>query len=96
MDLESFRDTTSPYFLMLPNKEQATQHLQNRGVGLSKPVVCYDSQNGMWAARGMFILRALGFKDVKVLDGSLKAWADRKTESGDAKGNDTDFNIVMN
>ena len=45
------RDTTSPYPNMMPNKEQITSHLQNIGVGLDKPVVCYDTLDGRWAAR---------------------------------------------
>jgi thiosulfate/3-mercaptopyruvate sulfurtransferase len=64
---------------------------------LDTPVVCYDTLDGKWAARAQFVLTTWGFKDVRILNGGLKAWGDRKTESGESrKPNDKDFNFTYN
>ena len=68
--------------------------MKNLGVGLSKPIVCYDTQNGIWATRAAFTLNAHGHPDVRVLDGGLTFWqaSGKPVESGAvAKGNDTNF-----
>jgi thiosulfate/3-mercaptopyruvate sulfurtransferase len=47
---------------------------QLRGVELSTPVVVYDEQSGMRAARAFWFLEYFGHPDVKVLDGGFGAW----------------------
>ena len=44
------------------------------GVGNDKPVLCYDRQDGKWAARTAFTLLTYNFTNVKILDGGLEAW----------------------
>ncbi len=70
---------------MMPKEALVNSHLANLGVGLDNKIVCYDRQDNKWATRGAFILKAWGFVDVKVLDGGLKSWGDRPTESGESK-----------
>ena len=80
---------------MLPNQTQVTEHLSKLGVGLSKPVVCYDQGNGMWSCRAAFVLKVWGFDEVSVLDGGFSGWGDHQVESGEGNvGNDTNFNFV--
>jgi len=47
---------------------------QLRGVEQSTPVVVYDEQSGMRAARAFWFLEYFGHPDVKVLDGGFGAW----------------------
>ena len=96
LDLANLRDTTNPYPNMMPNKDQILSHLQNLGVGLDTPVVCYDVTDGRTAARANFVLTTWGFKNARILDGGLKAWGERACESGESnKGNDKDFNLTF-
>jgi thiosulfate/3-mercaptopyruvate sulfurtransferase len=94
LTLSDLCDKSSPYFLMMPHKDTVVAHMTNLGVGLSKPIVCYDTQNGIWATRAAFTLNAHGHPDVRVLDGGLIFWqaSGKPVESGSvAKGNDTNF-----
>lgn len=60
------------------------------GIGPDTPVVVYDRQGGMMAARAWWLLRWLGHHDVAVLDGGMGAWqaAGREVESGPSPRND--------
>jgi thiosulfate/3-mercaptopyruvate sulfurtransferase len=46
-----------------------------RGVTPDRPVVVYEQDAGMCAARAFWFLEYLGHPDVRVLDGGLGAWA---------------------
>jgi thiosulfate/3-mercaptopyruvate sulfurtransferase len=51
------------------------EHLfASRGVAADLPVVVYDDQSGMRAARAFWFLEYFGHNDVRVLDGGYKAW----------------------
>lgn len=63
-------------------------------MGSSKPVICYDQSNNINASRAAFVLKTYGFKDVKVLNGGLKAWGDRATEAGEVKY--ADDSLILN
>jgi thiosulfate/3-mercaptopyruvate sulfurtransferase len=79
---------------MMPKEDHVRTHLSNIGVGLDKPVVCYDRTDNKFATRAAYVLKAWGFDNVKILDGGLKAWGDRPTESGESnKGSGTNFNF---
>ena len=50
-------------------------HLFNlRGVDASTPIVVYDEQSGMRAARAFWFLEYFGHGQVRVLDGGFTAW----------------------
>lgn len=50
-------------------------HVLNlRGVNSSRPVVVYDEQSGMRAARAFWFLEYLGHPHVQMLDGGFGAW----------------------
>ena len=50
-------------------------HILNlRGVDARTPVVVYDEQSGLRAARAFWFLEYLGHPDVRVLDGGFSAW----------------------
>jgi thiosulfate/3-mercaptopyruvate sulfurtransferase len=46
-----------------------------RGVAPERPVVVYESDSGMRAARAFWLLEYLGHPNVRVLDGGITAWA---------------------
>jgi thiosulfate/3-mercaptopyruvate sulfurtransferase len=58
----------------LPSREAAAAWMFSLGIAPGRPVVVYDRQNGMFAARAWWVLRWLGHGDVAVLDGGLAAW----------------------
>ena len=48
-----------------------------RGTAADRPVVVYDEQSGVRAARAFWFLELFGHPDVRVLDGGFNAWAAR-------------------
>src|ERR671921_871063 len=48
--------------------------LVSRGVDASRPVVVYDEQSGMRAARAFWFLEYFGHPHVQMLDGGFGAW----------------------
>ena len=48
--------------------------LASRGVSAGVPVVVYDDQSGIRAARAFWFLEYFGHADVRVLDGGYGAW----------------------
>jgi thiosulfate/3-mercaptopyruvate sulfurtransferase len=58
----------------LPDPEGFAATASGWGIGPSTPVVVYDDNGGMSAARLWWLLRWIGHDDVRVLDGGLAAW----------------------
>lgn len=68
----------------MPTIETFTAAMRSAGVTLSRQVVAYDDWDSLPASRVWWMLRHLGFLDVRVLDGGISAWtaAGQPTESG--------------
>ncbi|MCH9693725.1 MAG: sulfurtransferase [Gammaproteobacteria bacterium] len=58
----------------LPQPRKIAAKLGQLGVRHDNPVVVYDAGNGAMAARAWWILRWLGHKQVRLLDGGLEQW----------------------
>jgi thiosulfate/3-mercaptopyruvate sulfurtransferase len=58
----------------LPNREAFVQWLAAHGASTSVQIVCYDQQDGMYAARLWWMCRWAGFVNVAVLEGGYAAW----------------------
>jgi thiosulfate/3-mercaptopyruvate sulfurtransferase len=48
--------------------------LATRGVSADRPVVVYDSDSGIRAARAFWFLELFGHRNVRLLDGGVRAW----------------------
>ncbi len=68
----------------MPTVESFSAAMRSAGVTLSRPVVAYDDWASLPASRLWWMLRHLGFHDVRVLDGGIGAWtaAGQPTEAG--------------
>jgi thiosulfate/3-mercaptopyruvate sulfurtransferase len=58
----------------LPDPDVFAATATGWGIGPATPVVAYDDNGGMSAARLWWLLRWIGHDDVRVLDGGLAAW----------------------
>lgn len=65
----------------LPTRDAFAQTLARWGVQPGHPVVCYDAQGGMFAARAWWMLHWAGHAEVQVLDGGWAAWQALGTEA---------------
>lgn len=52
--------------------------LEQRGINADRPVVIYEDNSGMRAARLFWFLEYFGHPDVRVLDGGFSAWLDAR------------------
>lgn len=58
----------------LPDAAQLGRWFQKLGLSADSPVVVYDHQKGLMAARAWWIFKWAGIEDVRILDGGLTAW----------------------
>ncbi|WP_296173253.1 3-mercaptopyruvate sulfurtransferase [uncultured Brevundimonas sp.] len=73
-DLEAISDPASPYPHMLPTPQAFAEAMSALGVGETDDIVVYDAQGLFSAARVWWMLRTMGAKRVRVLDGGLPKW----------------------
>ncbi|GAA0851439.1 sulfurtransferase [Marinobacter szutsaonensis] len=75
IDLEgTLCDTGSSQIHAFPTEEQFTEEVRRLGITPESLVVLYDNQGIYSAPRAWWILRAMGLKQVFVLDGGLPQW----------------------
>ncbi|MFE1546967.1 sulfurtransferase [Streptomyces sp. NPDC058718] len=67
-------DHTSAVPHTMPGVQEFTEALRTLGVDDTDTVVVYDAQGIYSSARAWWMLRAMGFDRVAVLDGGLPAW----------------------
>jgi thiosulfate/3-mercaptopyruvate sulfurtransferase len=58
----------------LPDPLQTCRRLAEVGIGRDTPVVVYDASRFAFAARLWWMMRALGYTAVRLLDGGIAAW----------------------
>jgi thiosulfate/3-mercaptopyruvate sulfurtransferase len=77
----------------MPTVETFSAAMRSAGVAMSRPLVAYDDWESLPASRVWWMLRRLGFLDVRVLDGGIAAWtaSGQLTESGTARPGAGDF-----
>jgi thiosulfate/3-mercaptopyruvate sulfurtransferase len=78
LDLQAeLSDPQSKLRFTLPSLDALTRAFAAKGVGHGTSVVLYSHATPTWATRLWWMLRAVGFDDVAILDGGLDKW---KTE----------------
>ena len=85
LDIEELSDRSDPAPHMLPDAESFARAMEGVGVGSADRVVVYDNSPLRTAARGWFMLRHFGARDVAILDGGFQKWMaeGRRTETGE-------------
>lgn len=73
-DIDSIKDPNSDLPHMLPDTIIFSSRVRKMGIGDGNRLVVYDRNQFMASARVWWTLRAMGVKDVMVLDGGFAAW----------------------
>ncbi|MCI0430097.1 MAG: 3-mercaptopyruvate sulfurtransferase [Rhodospirillales bacterium] len=73
-DIDEIADEASGLPHMLPRPEKFAARVRQLGLGDGNRIVVYDAHGMMSAARVWWSFRAMGHKDVSVLDGGLSKW----------------------
>jgi thiosulfate/3-mercaptopyruvate sulfurtransferase len=74
-DIDSaLSDPSNPLPHTMPGPDQFTEAMRRLGVNRSDAVVVYDAAGIYSSPRAWWMLRAMGFDTVAVLDGGLPAW----------------------
>ena len=63
-----------PVKSMIQSPAKLAKTFGKAGINTDKSIVLYDNGSGKYAGRVYWILKYLGVKDVKVLNGHIKAW----------------------
>lgn len=85
LDIDEVSDRSHPAPHMLPSAADFGAAMEGLGVGRDERIVVYDNSPTRTAARGWFMLRHFGAREVAILDGGLQKWTaeGRPTESGE-------------
>lgn len=73
-DIDAVADPNSDLPHMLPDPVLFSSRVRKLGLGDGNRLVIYDNNGFFASARVWWMFRAMGHKDVKVLDGGLAAW----------------------
>lgn len=73
-DIDTVADASSDLPHMLPDAVQFSSQVRKLGLGDGNRLIIYDDNGFFASARVWWMFRAMGHRDVKVLDGGLKAW----------------------
>jgi thiosulfate/3-mercaptopyruvate sulfurtransferase len=73
-DIEALSDETNPLPHMLAPSGKFTRLLSALGLGSEHAIVVYDGAGIYSSPRAWWMLRAMGHRDVAVLDGGLPKW----------------------
>jgi thiosulfate/3-mercaptopyruvate sulfurtransferase len=86
-DIDQIADHSTDLPHMMPTPGEFAASVGALGIGDDDMVVVYDHSGIFSAPRVWWMLKAMGHKTVKVLDGGLPKWKneDRALESGDVK-----------
>ncbi|GAB7087480.1 sulfurtransferase [Marinifilum fragile] len=82
----------------LKSTAEIAKILGDKGISNTNTIVLYDNGSGKYSGRIYWILKYLGAKDVKILDGHMKAWrmARKPVTKNPVKRKATTFNVAVN
>jgi thiosulfate/3-mercaptopyruvate sulfurtransferase len=86
LDIDEVSDRSHPAPHMLPAADAFGEAMERLGIGSGERIVVYDNSPTRNAARGWFMLRHFGARNVAILDGGFQKWLaeGRPTESGES------------
>lgn len=73
-DVDEIADTDSALPHMMPSEEKMASRLRSFGVTNTNHIIIYDNSGGLSAARGWYMFKTFGHKNVSILDGGLAKW----------------------
>ena len=96
LDIDALSDAANPAPHMLPSASDFGRAMEALGVGSDDRVVVYDNSPLRSAARGWFMLRHFGSREVAILDGGFQKWLaeGRPVESGGPAPRDARYDAV--
>lgn len=98
LDIDTLSDRSHPAPHMLPAAEDFARAMEELGISPDDRIVVYDNSPIRTAARGWFMLRHYGARNLAILDGGFQKWIDenRPTESGEPQFLLTSFDVADN
>jgi thiosulfate/3-mercaptopyruvate sulfurtransferase len=93
LDIDAVSDRSHPAPHMLPPAAEFGAAMAQLGVGRDDRIVVYDNSPLRTAARGWFMLRHFGARQVAILDGGFQLWVaeGRPTEAGEPPAREARF-----
>ena len=93
LDIDGLSDKSNPAPHMLPSARDFGEAMGSLGIGRDDRIVVYDNSPVRTAARGWFMLRQFGARNVAILDGGFQKWTveNRPVESGGASASRSSF-----
>lgn len=87
LDIDAVSDRSNPAPHMLPSAGDFASAMERIGIGSADRIVVYDNSPIRTAARGWFMFRHFGVRDLAILDGGFQKWVaeGRPVESGEAE-----------
>lgn len=73
-DIDAIADRTSHLPHMFPDAAQFKRDIAALGLDADCDIVLYDSGSWMAAPRAWWMFQAFGYRNVRILDGGMKAW----------------------
>lgn len=73
-DIDAISDTSSSLPHMLPTAEAFAASVSGLGISNADQIIIYDAVGLFSAARAWWMFRAMGHRNVAVMDGGLPAW----------------------
>jgi len=75
-DIDDIADPDTDLSHMLPSATRFSSKVRQLGLGDGHHIIIYDNNDFFASARVWWMFRAMGHRDVSVLDGGFKAWLD--------------------
>jgi thiosulfate/3-mercaptopyruvate sulfurtransferase len=96
LDIDEISDRSNPAPHMLPSAEDFASAMEKIGVSSDDRIVVYDNSPIRTAARGWFMFRHFGVREVAILDGGFQKWRSegRPVESGEPAPREARFNAA--
>jgi thiosulfate/3-mercaptopyruvate sulfurtransferase len=96
LDIDDVRDKANPAPHMLPSAAEFGRAMEALGVGRGDRIIVYDNSPLRTAARGWFMLRHFGARQVAILDGGFPKWVAEglPTEAGEPQRREARFDAV--